>query len=67
MSAREGLNSREEDPSGSHKPVKCKVVGTVNICESAIKVVIHIKRKWLLRLSQNGNGGGISDDILRCS
>src|ERR1700688_3822383 len=27
-----------------------------NTCESAIKVVILNKRKWLLRLSQNGNG-----------
>lgn len=29
-----------------------------NICESALKVVTVNKRKWLLRLSQNGNGDG---------
>ena len=35
----------------------------VNTSESAIKVVIQNKRKWLLRLSQNGNGDGNSLDF----
>jgi hypothetical protein len=30
----------------------------VNICESVIKAVTRNKRKWLLRLNQNGTGGG---------
>jgi len=37
----------------------------VNTCESAIKIVTYDKRKWLLRLSQNGNGGGRSVFDLR--
>jgi hypothetical protein len=36
-----------------------------NICELAIKVVIKNKRKWLIRLNQNGTGGGRAASALR--
>src|ERR1035437_3137176 len=28
------------------------------VFEAAVKIVMHKKRKWLLRFNQNGNGGG---------
>jgi hypothetical protein len=60
-----GYKSREAYLSGSHTPDKCKIVGTVNLCEPVIKIVTRNKRKWLLRLGQNGNGGGNSVSDMR--
>jgi hypothetical protein len=52
-----GYQSREAYPSGSHTPDECQIVGMVNECKAAIKIVNRNKRKWLLRLNQNGTGG----------
>ena len=55
-----GYQSREAYPSGSHKPDECQIVGMAKTFEAAVKIVNGNKRKWLLRLNQNGNGGGNS-------
>jgi hypothetical protein len=56
--SRAGCKSREAHPPGNHKPGKCQIASMVKISEPVIKTVINDKRKWLIRLSKKGTGGG---------
>ena len=52
-----GSRSRETLPPGNHNPGDGQVVSKVNICESAIKIVISNEPKWLSGSGQKGQRG----------
>jgi hypothetical protein len=43
-----GFRAQVRNSPGSHKPGECQLVGRLKTFESAIKIVIEDKRKWLV-------------------